>query len=206
VSSFRVGIVTGRETAVNREHGGPAVRLLQVQITDPNDVQTVQLVGQAGEENNPPNGTLVLVLPGGQAFKLSVGTSDWVVPIMAVGGKRIYAVDPATGSVACDAQFKPDGTIALAGPVASATLDPDGTVTIDNGAASITMNPDGTFTFHGVSSTFDHPITAPAMTLTAAGGGTGMLTAVNATLSSKPMLTHKHGGVQTGTGQTGEPV
>lgn len=180
---LRVGIVTGRETAVNREAGGPAVRLLQVQITDHNDVQTVQLVGQAGEEVNPPNGSLVLLLPGGLAFKLSAGTDDWVVPIMDIGGKRLYAIDPTTGDVICDIQLKPDGTVQVA-----------------NNLASFTMTPEGVFNFSGVSANFDCPVisevsvTAPLITGT-----------TNVTFGGKSGIGHTHSGVQTGGGNTGVP-
>lgn len=167
---LRVGIVTGRETAVNREAGGPAVRLLQVQITDHNDVQTVQLVGQAGEEVNPANGSLVLVLPGGQAFKLSAGTSDWVVPIMAVGGKRLYAIDPATGDVICDIQLKPDGTVVVA-----------------NGLASFTMTPAGVFQFSGVSASFDCPVTSSVSVTAPLVEGT-----TNVTFGGKSGIAHTH--------------
>lgn len=197
--SLRVGIVTGRETAVNREAGGPPVRLLQVQITDHNDVQTVQLVGQAGEEVNPPNGTLVLLLPGGQAFKLSAGTSDWVVPIMDVGGKRIYAVDP-TGGVICDLQLKPDGSIVLAGPEASLSMLPDGAVEVTNGAASFTMSPAGEFTFTGTAANFECPVSSTVSVTAPSVVGT-----TDVTFGGKSAGTHTHGGVQTGAGNTGVP-
>lgn len=201
MSSTRVGIVTGRHTEVNRESGGPAVRLLQVQITDHEDVQTVQLVGQAGEEVNPPNGSLVLLLPAGQGFKLAAGTDDGVVPIMAVGGKRLYAVDPATATAICDIQLQPDGTIALAGPVASLTLSPDGTVLADNGAASFTMSPAGVFTFSGVSANFDCPIVSEVSVTAPLVVGT-----TNVTFGGKSGTGHIHSGVQTGGGNTGAPV
>lgn len=198
---LRVGIITGRQTAVNRESGGPAVRLLQVQITDNEDVQTVQLVGQAGEEVNPVNGSLVLILPGGQAFKLSAGTDDGIVPIMAVGGKRLYAVNPADHTVICDIQLKPDGTIALAGPVASLTLSPDGTVLADNGAASFTMTPAGVFNFSGVSANFDCPVVSEVSVTAPLVVGT-----TNVTFGGKSGVAHIHSGVQTGAGNTGAPV
>lgn len=187
--SARVGIVTGRRTEVNRESGGPAVRLLQVQITDHNDVQTVQLVGQAGEEVNPPNGSLVLLLPAGQGFKLAAGTDDGVVPIMDIGGKRLYAVNPTTAEVICDIQLKPDGTAIVA-----------------NGAASFTMSPAGVFTFHGTASNFDHTVTAPNLVGTIAVTAPSVIGSVDVSFAGKSVLNHKHSGVQTGAGQTGVPV
>ena len=190
----RLGIVTGRKSAKNRG-GGPVTRLLQAMVTDRQDVQTVQLVEQMGEESNPPNGCLVVILPGGQAFKLGAAAGDGIAPVMDVGGKRIYSIDPATNQEACQVRLDPDGTITLVGPVATQTIAPDGTVTIDNGgvtqtlqpdgtvatdngAASFTMNPDGTFLFVGTASTFDHPVAAQSFAATVA-GGTGTVQATN---------------------------
>lgn len=143
----RLGIVTERRTGQNRGQGAN-VRLLQVMITDKNDVQTVQLIEQSGEESNPPNGTLITILPGALAQKLGVAANDGVTPVMGIGGKRIYSIDPATGQ-----------------PIAEIRLEPDGTVNVFNAAASFTMNPDGTFDFHGTLATFDCDVVANGISL-----------------------------------------
>ena len=142
----RTGLVTGRTTGKNRNRGTD-VRLMQTVITDQDDVQTVQLVEQSGEESNPLTGSMVVLIPGANAAKLGIAVEDGITPIMAVGGKRIYSIDPSTQQVAAEVK-----------------LDPDGTVTVSNSAASFTMNPDGTFVFSGVSTAFDHPITATEVT------------------------------------------
>lgn len=140
------GTVTGRTTATNRD-GTRAARLLQTMITDAKDIQTVQLVGQAGEESNPPNGSLVLVLAEGESFKLACATADAIIPDLPVGGKRIYSTDVQGENV-----------------MAEVRLLPTGAISISNSASSITMAVDGTITFHGTAAIFDCPITAPSVT------------------------------------------
>jgi phage gp45-like len=212
----RVGIVTGRRTAANRGEGVP-VRLLQVMVTDQQDVQTVQLIEQAGEESNPPDGSLVVLLPVGLAFKLGVAVGDGVEPVLAIGGKRIYSIDPATHAPIAELRLDPDGRIAATGPVASMVLAPDGTVTVDNGAASLTMTPTGTLLFHGVAAQFDCPVSAPAFAALTAGGGSGAITGVSAALTGNvtadgdvtagaiSLNSHTHTGVQAGGSSTGGP-
>lgn len=204
----RLGIVTGRRTAKNKG-GSVLVRLLQCMVTDRRDMQTVQLIEQAGEESNPKDGVLVVMLPGGQAFKLGVAAGDGVTPVMDVGGKRIYSVDPADGAVMAEVRLDPDGKITTTGPVAKQTLHPDGTVVVENAAASFIMNPDGTFEFHGVSAAFDCPVSAPSFAALTAGGGTGAITGASvdvtgdATASGISLNSHTHPGDSGGT--TGGP-
>lgn len=144
---LRTGRVTGRQTAKNKD-GSQAVRLLQVVVTDKDDVQTVQLGGQAGEECNPPNGSIVALLPAGPALKIAVVSLDAVTPVMDPGGKRIYSTDSVGTTV--KAQFR---------------LDPDGTITVSNDNASFTMTPSGEFQFSGTLASFDCPVTMPEATI-----------------------------------------
>jgi hypothetical protein len=178
----RLGIVSGRSIGQNHDLGGPAVRLLQVMMTDESDVQTVQLVGQVGEESNPPNGSLVVVLAAGESFKLAVATDEGVEPVMAIGGKRIFAVDD-------------EGVV-----IAQVCLDPDGLVTVSNNAASFTMSPDGAFTFSGTSADFNCPVSSSvSMTAPTVEGTTDV------TFAGKSALTHIHSG-GTISGNTGVPT
>lgn len=139
------GMVVGRTTARNKD-GNLPVRILQVMITDLNDVQNVQLVGQAGEECNPPDGSLVLVNACGQAFKLSAGTADTIEPVLAVGGKRIYSTNAENDTVMAECRLDPDGKIAVSNVNATVTIMPNGLLTVENAHASITIAADGTVT------------------------------------------------------------
>jgi phage gp45-like len=180
--TVRLGIVTGRTIAENQSLGGPPVRLLQVMLTDESDVQTVQLVGQTGEESNPPNGSLVVVLAAGESFKLAVASDEGVVPDLAIGGKRLFAVDD-------------EGAV-----IAQVRLDPDGLVTVSNNAASFTMSPGGEFSFHGTSAAFDCPVSSSVSITAPTVEGT-----TDVTFAGKSALTHIHSG-GTISGSTGVPT
>lgn len=179
----RIGVVTGRRTGQNRGVG-PLVRLLQVQLTDETDVQTVQLVEQVGEESSPPDGSLVSVTSSGEAFKVSTGTDDGVTPILDIGGKRIYSTDPATAEVIAEVRLDPDGKITVSNPGATVTIDPSGVVTVD----ALTVHMTGDLIVDGT-------ITAPNVKGT-----------TDVEFGGKSAITHEHSGVQTGVGQTGPPV
>lgn len=147
-----IGIVTSRTVAVNRDGYG-AARILQTMITDPRDVQSVQLVSQTGEESNPPNGSLVAVIGESEGMKICVATTDGMLPDLDVGGKRIYSTDES-------------GTIRMA----DIRLDPDGKITVTGPASSFTMNVDGTIVFNGVSTYHDHRVMTPKGMVTEDGG------------------------------------
>jgi hypothetical protein len=91
---INIGTVTGRSVGKNRD-GGDDVLLLQVEISDPDDIQTVQLMTPSGEDDNPIDGSQVLILDIGTAFKAAITVQDGVTPSMATGEKKIYSVDSA---------------------------------------------------------------------------------------------------------------
>jgi len=93
-----IGIITGRTIGKNRD-GDKDRTLLQVQMLD-EDVRTVELFTQAGEDTSPANGCRVIVvtLPG---TKGAVAVSDDLAPEVDPGEKEIYSTDnPATGKQA----------------------------------------------------------------------------------------------------------
>lgn len=91
---IRIGTVRGRQAGKNRD-GTDDVLLLQVEISDPDDVQTVQLMNPAGENSNPPDGSQVLIIDIGSAFKVAVATDDGIEPFGSPGDKQIYSSDGA---------------------------------------------------------------------------------------------------------------
>lgn len=136
------GIVVGRKTEKNMD-GNVPVRILQVMITDMNDVQSVQLLGQAGEECNPPDGSLVLVNATGEAFKLTAGTADTIEPVLAVGGKRIYSTNIENDTVMAQVRLDPDGKITVSNDIASMTMLPTGEIMIGNTNTFMKLLPGG---------------------------------------------------------------
>jgi hypothetical protein len=93
-----IGIITGRTIGRNRD-GDKDRTLLQVQLLD-EDIRTVELFSQAGEDVNPANGCRVIVvtLPG---IKGAVAVSDDLTPEVDPGEREIYSTDnPATAKKA----------------------------------------------------------------------------------------------------------
>lgn len=108
-----IGRVTGQTIAENRD-GVTAVRLLQVEMSAPGDVQTVQYMPMAGDDSPPQNGDLVAVLSIGPAFQVALAVQDSVVPSMAAGEKKVYARDGA-GDIAAFLNLRASGDLELNG-------------------------------------------------------------------------------------------
>lgn len=107
------GKVTGREIKKNRD-GTKNVLLLQVEITDPDDIQTVEYMTPSGEDANPPNGSDVAIVSVGNAYKIAITADNGVEPVMAPGEKRLYSTS-TSGDVAADLKFLTDGVAELNG-------------------------------------------------------------------------------------------
>jgi phage gp45-like len=108
----RIGKVTGREVVKNRD-GGNNRLMLQVEITDSYDIQTIELRNQYGEDNNPVNGSQVLIIDIGSAFKMAIAAEDGITPSMNPGEKKIYSVSGA--AIAAFINFLASGNIEING-------------------------------------------------------------------------------------------
>ena len=94
-----LGIITGRQIGRNRD-GDKSRVLLQVQLVD-DDMRTVELFAQAGEDVNPANGCRVVVLNLADSYKAGVAVSDDLTPEVDPGEKEIYSTDnPVTAKKA----------------------------------------------------------------------------------------------------------
>lgn len=200
----KIGTVTGRKIAINRDGDVPG-RILQAVTTSIRDVQNVQTC-QNGDEYNPANGTTLIIVSAGEAYKIAVAGDDGIAPVMEPGGHRVYATDPTGANVMAEAQLHPDGKIELLNAKVTMTMLPDGKVTVENGAGSFTMNSDGSFIFAGISSHFDHPVTM-ASTLAVTTSVTAPLIAGTAdvTFAGKSAKDHTHTTTTTGN-PTGVPL
>jgi len=90
-----IGRVSGSTVGTNRDGDSP-VRLLQVIISDPEDVQEVEQFGQSGEDFNPPNESNAIILDLGSAFRVVVGVDDGIEPTMGVGERKMYSIKDGT--------------------------------------------------------------------------------------------------------------
>lgn len=107
-----IGTVTGRKIGKNQD-GDNNVLLLQVQMTDPIDVQTVQLITQAGEDYNPPDGSKVIVIPIRKNWKIGIAVDDLIEPSMDEGERKLYSSE--NGAIKAFINLLVDGVMELNG-------------------------------------------------------------------------------------------
>ena len=108
----RTGRVRGRELIENRD-GSHKVLMLQVEITNARDMQTVQYVSLTGDDSNPPDDSIVYMLDLGPAFKIAFAADDLIEPSMGPGEKKIYSSD--AGAVQAFINLLTTGIIELNG-------------------------------------------------------------------------------------------
>lgn len=111
---LRLGRVTGSEITTNRD-GEDNVRLLQVEITEDDDVQTVEQIRGSGDDQVPFEDTSVIIADLGSAWKIALGIDDGVEPTMTVEGERqIYSYD-ILRTIKAFIRLLVDGTIHING-------------------------------------------------------------------------------------------
>lgn len=95
-----IGIITGRAIKINRD--GDSQRLImQVELITDEDVRSIELVTQAGEDTNPANGCRVCILDISDGFQVGVGVTDFLTPEVEPGEKEFYSTDnPVTSKLA----------------------------------------------------------------------------------------------------------
>ena len=90
----RTGIITGREITTNRDGTNQRV-MLQVQMSNPDDIQTVEYVSLPGQDENPINGSRVYIIEVANSYKIGIAVDDGVDPWGDPGEKRVYSTDAA---------------------------------------------------------------------------------------------------------------
>jgi hypothetical protein len=107
---MRIGRVTGRQVAKNRD-GDTNTLLLTVEISEPDDLQTVELITQAGEDYNPPDDSNIVVIDLGEAWKVAIACDDGIEPDADVGERILYSI--AAGIRAAVIALRENGDIEL---------------------------------------------------------------------------------------------
>lgn len=119
-----IGRVTGYEVGLNKE-GEEDALLLQVEMTESGDVQTVELYGSGGRDYNPPIDSTVIVLPIADAMQIAIAVNDGIKPESEPGEVEIYSVDEYGGSKKACVKCFVDGILKLntGGPAAARVGD-----------------------------------------------------------------------------------
>jgi hypothetical protein len=128
-----IGKVTGYKIGPNKD-GSRNVILLQVQITDPDDVQTVQMLDHPGEEFNPPNDSEVLVNQIEEGWKVAIAIDDLIAPTIEPGEKKIYASD-GNGNIIASIYLDKNGKVIVE---SNGNID----VVSNSGSGTIKLNSD----------------------------------------------------------------
>jgi len=106
------GIVTRQEIKKNRD-GDQNVRMLQVVITEPDDVQEIQQVTWTGDDTAPVDGDMVVIIEISESYKIAVAIQGQIDPTVGTGERKIYS--QSGGIIKAFAYFKDDGQINLNG-------------------------------------------------------------------------------------------
>ena len=133
-----IGRVTGAEVLPNKD-GLTPVLMLQVEITDPDDVQSIELLRSAGVDSNPLNDCKVFIGQVGEAYKLVIANDDGILPTAEPGEYEIYSAVGAPPAAVKFARVKvlKDGSVEIAAQPGgieqcSIILKPDGTIEASN--------------------------------------------------------------------------
>lgn len=94
-----IGIIKGRDITKNKD--GDADRIvLQVEMLE-DDIRTIELFNNAGEDTNPADDCRVVVIRAANSYDIGVSVSDDLEPECDPGEKEIYSTDnPVTTKLA----------------------------------------------------------------------------------------------------------
>lgn len=109
---IRTGKVVNSEIASNKD-GDTSVRMLSVQMTDGDDVQSVEYYDDGGSDYRPPDGAEVVVIDVSPSHRVAIAVDDLLTPAVSKGEKEIYSTDTAGTAKAATVLLKNDGTIEI---------------------------------------------------------------------------------------------
>ena len=157
----RLGTIRGREITKNKDGTTPRV-MLQVEMTSPDDIQTVELVTPPGMDVNPIDGSLVYIQTVGESYLIGFAFNDGVHPNMETGEKSIYAIDD-TGTIQCFIDLLKTGEVDILGIAASIIL-------LSSGIIEINGNADFAVRYNALETKLQDMLTALNADIASAGG------------------------------------
>ncbi len=86
-----IGRITGGDIETNRDSDTEG-RVLQVELSAVDDVQACELFTQAGDDSNPPDGSMCLVVTVSEALKIVVAVVDGLEPEVEKGEREFYSI------------------------------------------------------------------------------------------------------------------
>lgn len=104
------GRVRGREIKKNRD-GLIDKILLQVELTSPDDIQTVEWINHDGEDSSPPDNSLVVVVAISNSYKIAIACDDGILAESEPGEKILYS--QLNGIKRTSIVLKPGGSVII---------------------------------------------------------------------------------------------
>ena len=111
---IRTGKVITSEIGANKD-GDTSVRMLTVELTDSDDVQTIEYYDDGGRDYRPPDGAEVVVIDVSPSHRIVVAVDDIITPEVGKGELLLYSVDTAGTAKAATIYCENDGTIQING-------------------------------------------------------------------------------------------
>jgi hypothetical protein len=185
------GKIRGRELSKNKD-GAIDKILLQVELTAPDDIQTVEWINHDGEDSSPPDDSLVVVIAISPSYKIAIACDDGILAESSPGEKILYS--QLNGKKRTSIFLKTDGSVLIDTKDASGTqeskieMDSNGEINITS-LNSMSLN-GSTINLNG---SIDFAVKFLFLQLA--------MTQLAADLNA-----HKHDGVQTGLGTSNVPI
>ena len=136
--SVDIGTVKGYEVAPNKD-GDDNVLLLQVEFTNPDDLQTVEWFRSSGVDSVPQTESRVIVVDLADDYRVAIALDDGSEPTVSEGERELYSYDEARTRQA-QINLAADGTITINNANTTITIDSSGEVTIDAGSNNVNVN------------------------------------------------------------------
>lgn len=171
------GIVRGYEIKKNR-NGTKTILLLQVEISGPDDIQSVEYMSHAGDDHIPPEGTIVTILQAGRSWKIAIASSDDnnFTTGLSDGERKIFA--PGGAFII----WRDDGTLEVNGDADTAVAFADLVTALNNFKTSIDTAIAGAITGH------THPGVETGTSATGPGAGAAPAVVVDISAAEVPSV------------------
>jgi len=90
--AIEIGRVTGSEIVEDRDSPGK-VRMLQVELTDTDDIQNVEFMQPCGDNSAPQPGSYALIIDADSAFRFAIGVDTTIEPDAEAGERELFSYD-----------------------------------------------------------------------------------------------------------------
>lgn len=107
---MKTGVIVNIEKKKNRDGTNDRL-LLSVEISDPEDIQIVELILPFGLDVYPPIGSKVFLNDAGEAYKIAIAIDGGIDPATSEGESIMYSV--SGGIIVARTHYKNDGDIEI---------------------------------------------------------------------------------------------